>query len=202
MKIKIRRSCQSDLDKVYDLHVKCFSQSDHWYKSNIRHYLDNGIVVETKDSNKIIGILLQGSITPCNQDLNVENSSTDFSLFAPTNTNQENTSKQESDYKADEFIPVNDTGKLFLEKSIHIKELYGIVMICVDSEYRGKGLAQKLIEKHWQDNPKKILALNTRGSNINAYSLYKKMGYEHIALIKNKYFLPTEDSIFMIKNLS
>ena len=79
MKIKIRRSCQSDLDKVFDLHTKCFSQSDHWYKSNIRHYLDDGIVVETKDSNKIIGILLQGYITPCNQNLNVENSSTDFS---------------------------------------------------------------------------------------------------------------------------
>jgi len=63
-------------------------------------------------------------------------------------------------------------------------------------------LAKKLIEKHWQDNPNKILCLNTRRSNINAYSLYKKMGYEHIALIKNKYFLPTEDSIFMIKDLS
>ena len=196
MKIKIRRSCQSDLDKVYDLHAKCFSQSDHWYKSNIRQYLDNGIVVETKDSNKIIGILLQGSITPCNQDLS------DFSLFASTDVNQENTSKQDTDYKADEFIPVNDTGKLFLEKSIHFKELYGIVMVCIDSEYRGKGLAQKLIEKHWQDNANKVLCLNTRRSNINAYSLYKKMGYEHIALIKNKYFLPTEDSIFMIKDLS
>ena len=196
MKIKIRRSCQSDLDKVYDLHAKCFSQSDHWYKSNIRQYLDNGIVVETKDSNKIIGILLQGSITPCNQDLS------DFSLFASTDVNQENTNKQDTDYKADEFIPVNDTGKLFLEKSIHFKELYGIVMVCIDSEYRGKGLAQKLIEKHWQDNSNKVLCLNTRRSNINAYSLYKKMGYEHIALIKNKYFLPTEDSIFMIKDLS
>lgn len=196
MKIKIRRSCQSDLDKVYDLHAKCFSQSDHWYKSNIRQYLDNGIVVETKDSNKIIGILLQGSITPCNQDLS------DFSLFASTDVNQENTNKQDTDYKADEFIPVNDTGKLFLEKSIHFKELYGIVMVCIDSEYRGKGLAQKLIEKHWQNNSNKVLCLNTRRSNINAYSLYKKMGYEHIALIKNKYFLPTEDSIFMIKDLS
>lgn len=196
MKIKIRRSCQSDLDKVYDLHTKCFSQSDHWYKSNIRQYLDNGIVVETKDSNKIIGILLQGSITPCNQDLS------DFSLFASTDVNQENTNKQDTDYKADEFIPVNDTGKLFLEKSIHFKELYGIVMVCIDSEYRGKGLAQKLIEKHWQNNSNKVLCLNTRRSNINAYSLYKKMGYEHIALIKNKYFLPTEDSIFMIKDLS
>jgi ribosomal protein S18 acetylase RimI-like enzyme len=76
-------------------------------------------------------------------------------------------------------------------------------MICVDPEFRGKGLAKKLIEKHWQDNPNKnILCLNTRKTNISAFMLYKLMGYEHIAYIKNKYFLPTEDSIFMIKEQS
>ncbi len=204
MKIKIRRSCQSDLDKVYELHTRCFVQSDHWYKSNIRHYLDNGIVVETKDTNKIIGVLLQGSITPCNKPYISEGSSGSFSLFSNTdNANKpENKPNLESGYKADEFSPVNDTGKFFLNNSIHFKELYGIVMICIDPEFRGKGLGKKLIEKHWQDNTNKVLCLNTRRSNISAYTLYKKMGYEHIAFIKNKYFQPNEDSIFMIKDLT
>jgi ribosomal protein S18 acetylase RimI-like enzyme len=73
-------------------------------------------------------------------------------------------------------------------------------MICIDPKYRGKGLAKKLIEKHWKDNNNKLVCLNTRKSNITAFMLYKSMGYEHIAYIKNKYFLPTEDSIFMIKD--
>jgi ribosomal protein S18 acetylase RimI-like enzyme len=73
-------------------------------------------------------------------------------------------------------------------------------MICIHPKYRGKGLGKKLIEKHFDDNKNMTLCLNTRRSNINAYQLYKTMGYEQIAFIKNKYFLPSEDSVFMIKN--
>ena len=47
-----------------------------------------------------------------------------------------------------------------------------------------------------------MLCLNTRQSNSNACELYKSMGYIQIAIIKNKYFLPSEDSIYMIKNLT
>ena len=57
-------------------------------------------------------------------------------------------------------------------------------------------------DKHFKDNSNKTICLNTRRSNINAYRLYQSMGYNHIAFIKNKYFLPTEDSIFMIKDLT
>ncbi len=199
MKVKIRRSCQSDLEQVYDLHVKCFSQSDHWYRANIRHYLDTGIVVEVKDTGKIVGVLLQGSITPCNRVFNTDNNNQDISLFQDVDKPKDTVTN--SGYKADEFSPVTETGKYFLNESLHFKEIDGIVMICVDSEYRGKGLAKKLIEKHWTDNKNSVVCLNTRRSNVSAYMLYKKMGYEHIAYIKNKYFLPTEDSIFMIKNL-
>jgi ribosomal protein S18 acetylase RimI-like enzyme len=86
--------------------------------------------------------------------------------------------------------------------NLHFKELFGIVMICVDPQYRGKGLAKKIIEKHFQDNSNKVVCLNTRKSNIGAFMLYKSMGYEHVAYIRNKYFLPTEDSVFMIKDLT
>ena len=99
------------------------------------------------------------------------------------------------EYKEDIFESICDKGKIFDS----FKEYYGIVMICIHSDYRGKGLAKKLINKHFDDNKEKLVCLNTRRSNINAYQLYKNMGYEHIAFIKNKYFLPSEDSIFMIK---
>jgi len=174
MKLKLRRSTQSDLENIYLLHTKCFNNSDQWYRSNIQHYLDNGILVEIKETNEIIGILLQGNITPCNKKLDIN---------------------IDSNYKEDIFESVSDKGKLFDS----YKEYYGIVMICIHPSYRGKGMAKKLIDKHFDDNQNITLCLNTRRSNINAYQLYKKMGYEHIANIKNKYFLPSEDSIFMIK---
>jgi ribosomal protein S18 acetylase RimI-like enzyme len=176
MKIKFRRSKQDDLDAIYDLHCKCFSNNDHWYKSSIKHYLDKGIIIELVN-NDIIGILLQGTIIPCNKRLT-----------------------DDSDYLEDIFEPLTNNGKIFLTNNIHYNNLYGIVMICIDPKYRGKGLAKKLIEKHWKDNNNKLVCLNTRKSNITAFMLYKSMGYEHIAYIKNKYFLPTEDSIFMIKD--
>ena len=174
MKIKLRRSIQTDLENIYELHTKCFNNSDQWYRSNIQHYLDNGILIEIKETNEIIGILLQGNITPCNKKMDM-------------NTDQE--------YKEDIFEPVCDKGKIFDP----YEEYYGIVMICVHPSFRGKGLAKKLIEKHFEDNKDITVCINTRRSNINAYQLYKKMGYEHLAFIKNKYFLPSEDSIFMIK---
>lgn len=199
MKVKFRRGCQSDLEQVYDLHTRCFVSADHWYKSAIKHYLDKGIIVEVinKDSSKqVIGVLLQGSITPCNLKITAE------SANIPEDSNFFDSSiKQNSDtgYKEDSFEPVTPNGKIFFDNNLHLKDLYGIVMICVDPNFRGKGLAKKLIEKHFKDNPSKVVCLNTRRSNISAFMLYKSMGYEHIAYIKNKYFLPTEDSIFMIR---
>jgi len=199
MKVKFRRGCQSDLEQVYDLHTRCFAGADHWYKSAIKHYLDKGIIVEiiNKDlSKQVIGVLLQGSIIPCNPKMTTE----------PANIPEESnlfdySSKQSLDigYKEDHFEPVTSNGKIFFDNNLHLRDLYGIVMICVEPNYRGKGLAKKLIEKHIKDNSSKVVCLNTRRSNISAFMLYKLMGYEHIAYIKNKYFLPTEDSIFMIR---
>jgi ribosomal protein S18 acetylase RimI-like enzyme len=175
MKVKIRRTTNDDLDSIYELHTKCFSQNDYWYKSAIKNYIDTGIVVE--NNSKIIGVLLQGSITPCNKD---------SELFGKN---------------IDIFEPVNIYGKDFYNNKQQFMEIQGIMMICIDPKYRGKGLAKKLIEIHFKDNIDKLVCLNTRRTNINAYSLYKTMGYQHIGFIKNKYFLPDEDSIFMIKQL-
>lgn len=171
MKVKIRRSSNDDLDKIFDLHLKCFDTTDCWYKSAITNYLDSGIVISNE--KEIIGVLLQGMIMPCN--------------------------KKFADSNEDIFEPVNDVGNIFLQNNDHMREHNGIVMICIHPDYRGKGLAKKLIEKHFQDNKTKLVCLNTRRSNISAYKLYKSMNYIHIGFIKNKYFLPNEDSIFMIK---
>jgi ribosomal protein S18 acetylase RimI-like enzyme len=176
MKVIIRRSSNKDLDKIYDLQCRCFSQYDSWYKSHVANYLKDGLVVELDGS--IIAVLLQGKMTPCNRKF----------------------SYMDCNYKEDIFESVSETGKYFQENDLQFEEMHGIVMICVDGNYRGKGLAKKLIEKHFLENKGKVLCLNTRRTNTNAYDLYKKMGYEHIAFIKNKYFLPDEDSIFMIKD--
>ena len=185
MKLKIRRGNQNDLNKVYELHRKCFSTTDCLYKTSIRPYLEKGIILELADTKEIIGVLLQGYLTPCNKKMDIDENANSY-----------------GNYKEDIFEPVNTNGRLFMEKNIQYKQIYGILMICVDSQYRGKGLGKKLIEKHFLDNPNKVVCLNTRRSNISAYKLYETMGYDHIAYIKNKYFLPSEDSIFMIKDLS
>lgn len=177
MKIKIRRSCNDDIDKIFNLHNICFSKNDCWYKSAISNYVDSGIVIEIVDSKEIIGVLLQGNILPCSD-----------SFF---------------DSK-DELIELNkesDLGEGFIKDNLHKKEHMGIVMICIHPEYRNKGLAKKLINKHFNDNKGKLVCLNTRKSNHKAISLYKSLGYDHIGNIPNKYFLPNEDSVFMIKLL-
>ena len=165
MKIKLRKTINSDLESIYDLQNKCFNDSDRWYKCIISQYLNTGLVLE--HYNNIIGVLLQGNITPCES--------------------------------SDKFEILNDIGNEFINNNDHLKEIYGITMLCIDPNYRKKGLAQLLINKHFNINKNKLLCLNTRNLNINAINLYKKMGYNNILLIKNKYFLPNEDSRFMIK---
>lgn len=190
MKLIIRRGCNEDLDGVYNLHTKCFPQSDCWYKSAIKPHLENGIIIEVAN-DKIIGVLLQDYITPCNKKIKLDD-------------------QESSDYKEDIFvnkisdnININTIATDFIKNNKQYTPIYGIIMICIDPLYRRHGLAKKLIQKHFIDNENKhtLLCLNARQSNINAQELYKSMGYIQIAIIKNKYFLPSEDSVFMIKNL-
>ena len=176
MKVILRQSNTKDLESIYELQTKCFIKSEHWYRNAIQNYLSNGYVLEIilqDNKSKIIGVLLHGEIVPCNEGI-FNNS-------------------------GDVFVPMNDNGKYFLTNNLNKKPIEGITMICVHPKFRNKGLAQKLIAKYHGDNKNKLLCLNTRASNP-AFNLYVKMGYEHIGTIKDKYFLPTEDSMFMIKN--
>ena len=167
-KIKIRNGTNDDLNGIYDCHLKCFDKSDLWYKSIIQQSIKNSYVIEKIEDNNIIGVLLQGTITPC----------------------------EESD--KDTFLNITKSGEVFKNNNLHLENLDGIVMLCIDPEFRNKGLAKKLIELHFNDNKDELVCLITRKSN-QAYNLYLKMGYEHIATIKDKYFFPTEDGYFMVK---
>lgn len=169
MKIRIRRSNKDDVDGIYDCHKECFEQGDHWYKSSIQQFVDRSYVIEAVETKKIVGVLLQGPIVPCEMS------------------------------EVDNFVPVSKTGEIFIENKLHLETNYGITMLCVVPECRGKGLATKLIELHFKENDNEMLCLNTRASN-KAIDLYKKMGYEHVATIKDKYYFPTEDAVFMVKN--
>jgi ribosomal protein S18 acetylase RimI-like enzyme len=179
MKLTIRKSRNKDIDRIYKLQCECFTKDDAWYKSTIANNVKNGFVIET-DDEKIVGVLLQGNIVPCDK---------------------KNNFMESSNYKHDIFEPLTENGKIFFDNNQHYEEIFGIVLICVDEKYRGKGFASKLIQKHFDENKGKIVCLNTRESNVSAQKVYKKIGYEHIATIKNKYFLPDEDSYFMVKIL-
>jgi len=98
------------------------------------------------------------------------------------------------------FIPISLNEEAIIEKIINnfdLKNLqYGIVMICIHPNFRNKNLATKLINIHLNLN--NISCLCTRKSNTNALNLYLKNNYDIYAIIKDKYYLPVEDAIFMI----
>lgn len=169
-KIKIRRGENDDLEGIYECHKKCFEQSDLWYKSIIQQSLKNSYIVEKLDSEKtIIGILLQGDVIACDPS------------------------------EIDSYVEKNKSGEIFKNNNLHIEPINGVTMICIDPEFRNKGLASRLLKIHFEENENKIVGLLTRKSNP-AYNLYLKMGYEHIADIKDKYFFPIEDAYLLIKN--
>jgi len=171
--IKIRKGNDDDLDNIFECHNRCFVQSDRWYKRIVQQNLQDSYVVEKLEATgdkNIIGVMLQNTMTPCDPS------------------------------EIESFIPLNEEGKIFKDNNLHTSKLYGITMLCIDEKYRGKGLATKLIEIHFKSNEdKSILCLNTRKSNP-AYNIYLKLGYKHIADIKEKYFFPNEDSCFMVKS--
>lgn len=170
MRVIIRKSNNADYTNIYDLHKKCFSIPDQWYLPVIRDCSDNGYVIETYDK--------------CNDKTKIIGVLL-YGKIVPCS-------------EEDVFIGMNEFGKEYCLNKTHLKEMNGITMLCIHPKYRNKGLAQKIIEQYHLDNNDKELCLNTRKTN-NAYNLYIKMGYSHVGTIKDKYFLPTEDSLFMYK---
>ena len=121
---------------IYECHKKCFDKiGDILYKSDLQQSLETSYVIERLDTNKIIGVMLQGNIKPC-QPSELEN-----------------------------FEVINESGKIFYQNNLHLESIPGITMLCIDPEFRGKDLAKKLIEIHLKNYKDDIVCLNTRKSN-------------------------------------
>ena len=68
--------------------------------------------------------------------------------------------------------------------------------IVVDSQYRGKKIAKKLLESIINLN-KKNITLEVREDNIPAINLYKKMGFEIVS--KREKYYGNIDGLLMIR---
>lgn len=88
-----------------------------------------------------------------------------------------------------EYIIRDNNGKIISELKYYdynIKNFDWVLLsdVKTDKMYRGKGLATKLINKMYSDinkpNPKKGVYLFVKENNINAISLYKKLGFKFI----------------------
>ena len=84
---------------------------------------------------------------------------------------------------------IENKGYLILLDSV---DVYEIFEIAVENEYRGKGLAKKLLNMLPDTKP---IMLEVNIKNLPAISLYKKMGFKQISLRKNYY--NTDDAIIM-----
>ncbi len=76
-------------------------------------------------------------------------------------------------------------------------EVY-ITNVAVNSQYRGKGYGQKLVNqliKQSETERAFFITLEVRKSNENAIKLYEKCGFKFIGERKNFYSKPTEDAL-------
>jgi len=79
-----------------------------------------------------------------------------------------------------------------------------ITTIGIDENYQGQGLGLYLLESmidFVKEQGCETLSLEVRVSNDKAIGLYKKVGFEQVALRKDYYQDNHEDAYLMIKNL-
>lgn len=75
-----------------------------------------------------------------------------------------------------------------------------ITNVCVDPEYRKRGIANELINAlitEGRKNKIDIFFLEVRESNSAAISLYEKNGFKQISVRKNFYEHPVENALVM-----
>lgn len=80
-----------------------------------------------------------------------------------------------------------------------------ITNIAVFPQYRGNGIAKKLLEalvNFAQDKKLRFISLEVRKSNVYAVSLYQKLNFLSVGVRKNFYSYPKEDAIIMTRYLS
>jgi ribosomal-protein-alanine N-acetyltransferase len=75
-----------------------------------------------------------------------------------------------------------------------------ITNVCVDEEYRRRGIAGKLIDflvEEAQSKGVEVFFLEVRQSNTAAIKLYESRGFKNIGVRKNFYERPREDGMVM-----
>lgn len=80
-----------------------------------------------------------------------------------------------------------------------------VTNIAVDTDYRGKGYGQLIMDgllEHSNKQGFERITLEVRSSNEVAKKLYLKNGFHQIAVRKNYYQKPTEDAIIMAYEVS
>lgn len=89
--------------------------------------------------------------------------------------------------------------------SIRIGDEADILNVSVHSEYRRRGIAEKMLEFVLQKNVDKgvrAFVLEVRKNNEPARKLYEKFGFEFLGYRKNFYEKPTEDAAIYRKTVS
>ena len=74
-----------------------------------------------------------------------------------------------------------------------------IIDIYVEDNYRRCGIANKLINEVIDDYDLENITLEVSKDNINAISLYKKLGFQEVAVRKNYY--NNVDGLLMLKEI-
>jgi len=102
------------------------------------------------------------------------------------------------------FVALSDNkvvgyvGGWIVSNELHITNL------AVAGTHRGKGIANKLLERLFETAIEKgcdIAYLEVRASNTPAQNLYNKLGFEVAYTRKGYYTKPAEDAILMVKRL-
>ncbi len=77
-----------------------------------------------------------------------------------------------------------------------------ITNVAVESSFRGKGIAKKMLLQLMEEGEKRGIhayTLEVRKSNDPARKLYEKLGFEEAGIRKNFYEKPIEDAVIMWK---
>lgn len=85
----------------------------------------------------------------------------------------------------------------FIEDEIHIAN------IAVHPDFRRQGIGEWMMNEVMKDHPGIAwVGLEVRRSNIEAITLYEKLGFYQVGIRKNYYAQEGEDAVMMMKQLS
>ena len=77
------------------------------------------------------------------------------------------------------------------------KNYYRLYSLAIDNDFRGLGLASKLLEYSLENLEKEKFSLEVKVSNLDAIRLYKKFGFKVSKILKDYY--EDSDGYLMVK---